>query len=161
MGGPPWGGARSTLPVKESAPTMQRLLEYAAHHRYLSVLVVVAALAVLIYELRERARGVGAVGPQDAVRMMNQGATLLDVRSASDFAAGHIRGARNLPSDTLTTGVDGIRRLKDRPIIVYCEHGVAATGAMRQLVQQGFSKVVNLRGGLSAWRAEQLPVTRD
>ena len=140
---------------------MQRLLEYATHHRIMSLLLVVAALAVLIYELRERSRDVGAVSPQDAVRMMNQGATLLDVRSASDFAAGHIRGARNLPSDTLTTGVDGIRRLKDRPIIVYCEHGVAATGAMRQLVQQGFSKVVNLRGGLSAWRAEQLPVARD
>lgn len=140
---------------------MQRLLEYAAHHRLLSLLVVVAALAVLIYELRERARGVGAVSPQDAVRMMNQGATLLDVRSAEDFAAGHIRGARNLPTERLAEGLDGLKRLKDRPIIVYCERGVSATAAMRQLVQQGFSKVVNLRGGLSAWRAEQLPVARD
>jgi len=32
---------------------------------------------------------------------------------------------------------------------------------MRQLAQLGFGKVVNLRGGLSAWRAEQLPVARD
>jgi rhodanese-related sulfurtransferase len=32
---------------------------------------------------------------------------------------------------------------------------------MRQLAQLGFSKVVNLRGGLDAWRAEQLPLARE
>lgn len=140
---------------------MQRLLEYAAHHRNLALLAVAAALAVLVYELRERSRGVGAIGPQDAVRMMNQGATLLDVRSADDFAAGHIRGARSFPAGGLAENTDGLKRYKDKPVIVYCERGVTAANAMRQLAQQGFSKVVNLRGGLSAWRAEQLPVARD
>ena len=140
---------------------MQRLLEYAAHHQGLSLLAVAAALAVLIYELRERVRGAGAVSPQDAVRLMNQGAALLDVRAAEAFAAGHIRGARNLPLDRLAEGLDGLKRFKDKPVIVYCEQGVTAAAAMRQLTQQGFGKVVSLRGGLSAWRAEQLPVARD
>ena len=82
---------------------MERLLEYAAHHQSLALLLVAAALAVLVYELRERSRGAGAVSPQDAVRLMNQGAALLDVRDAEAFAAGHIRGARNLPGDRLET----------------------------------------------------------
>ncbi len=140
---------------------MQRLLEYAAHHQGLALLAVAAALAVLVYELRERARGVGAIGPQDAVRMMNQGAALLDVRSAADFAAGHIRGARSFPAAKLAENSDGLKRHKDKPVIVYCDRGATAAGVMRQLAQQGFSKVVNLRGGLAAWRAEQLPVARD
>jgi rhodanese-related sulfurtransferase len=140
---------------------MPRLLEFAAHHPTLIVLLVVAALAVLVYELRERSRGVGAVSPQDAVRLMNQGATLFDVRSAEAFAAGHIRGARHLPVDGLAGSVDGLKRLKDRPVIVYCERGVSASAAMRELMQLGFSKVVNLRGGLNAWRAENLPLARD
>jgi rhodanese-related sulfurtransferase len=140
---------------------MQRLLEYATNHLALSLLAVVSVLAVAIYELREQARRAGAVSPQDAVRLMNQGAALLDVRATEEFAAGHIRGARNLPLDRLSEGLEGLKRFKDKPVIVYCEQGGRAGSAMRQLAQQGFAKVVNLRGGLSAWRAEQLPVARD
>jgi rhodanese-related sulfurtransferase len=140
---------------------MQRLLEYAARHQGLSLFAVAAALAVLGYELRERARGAGAVSPQDAVRLMNQGAALLDLRSAEAFAAGHIRGARNFPGARLESGLDSLKRFKDKPVIVYCERGVSAAPAVRALAQHGFGKVVNLRGGLAAWRAEQLPVACD
>ncbi|HEX9472896.1 MAG TPA: rhodanese-like domain-containing protein [Steroidobacteraceae bacterium] len=140
---------------------MQRLLEYAAHHRGLTVLALGAVLAVLVYEFRERARAVGAVSPQDAVRLMNMGATLLDLRSAEAYTAGHIRGARHLPPERLADGLEALKRLRDRKVIVYCERGASAAGAMRALQQQGFSQVVTLRGGLSAWRAEHLPVARD
>jgi rhodanese-related sulfurtransferase len=140
---------------------MQQLLEYAANHQGLSLLAVAAALAVLVYELRERARGAGAVSPQDAVRLMNQGAALLDVRGSEAFAAGHIRGARSLPADRLAENLDGIKRFKDKPVIVYCDRGVTAAAASRALAGHGFGRVVSLRGGLDAWRAEQLPLARD
>ena len=140
---------------------MQRLLEYATHLQPLALFAVAAVTAVLMYELRERARGVGAIGAQDVVRLMNQGALLLDVRSVEDFAAGHIRGARSVPAGQLAGSVDSLKRYKDKPVIVYCEQGSSASGAMRELVQLGFGHVVNLRGGLRAWRAEHLPVARD
>lgn len=140
---------------------MQQLLEYATRHQPLALFAVAAATAVAMYELRERARGVGAVGAQDVVRLMNQGALLLDVRSAEDFAAGHIRGARSMPAEQLASGADSLKRYKDKPVVVYCEQGSSASGAMRELAQLGFSQVVNLRGGLRAWRAEHLPVARD
>ena len=120
-----------------------------------------AVLAVMVYELRERARGQGAISPQDAVRLMNQGATLFDVRDAEAYAAGHIRGARHLPIRGLAESLDGFKRFKDRPVIVYCERGNSAANALRTLAAQGFTKTVNLRGGLGAWRAENLPVTRE
>src|ERR1700693_5110268 len=88
--------------------TMQRLLEYADHHSGLALLALGAFLPLLVYELRERARAVGAVSPQDAVRLMNQGATLLDLRSADAYTAGHIRGARNLPAERLADGLDAL-----------------------------------------------------
>jgi rhodanese-related sulfurtransferase len=140
---------------------MQRLLEYTAHHQALSLLAIAALIAVLVYELRERAQRMGAVSPQDAVRLMNQGAALLDLRASEEYAAGHIRGARNVPLARLAEGLESLKRYKDKPLIVYCERGGTAAAAMRQLAQQGFARVVNLRGGLSAWRAEQLPVARD
>jgi rhodanese-related sulfurtransferase len=140
---------------------MERLLEYANNHQALALLAVGAATAVLFYELRERGRARGAVSPQDAVRLMNQGAALLDIRSSEDYAAGHIRGARSLPADRLAEGLDGLKRYKDKPVIVYCNRGVTAAAALRQLAAHGFNKVVSLRGGLNAWRAEQLPLARD
>jgi rhodanese-related sulfurtransferase len=140
---------------------MQRLFEYTSHHQGLTLLAVGAALAVLVYELRERGRARGAISPQEAVRLMNQGAALLDVRSSEAFAAGHIRGAKNLPAERLAEGLDSLKRYKDKPVIVYCDRGVTAAAALRTLGAQGFGKVVNLRGGLSAWRAEQLPLARD
>ena len=140
---------------------MQRLLDYATHHPGLSLLLGAALLAVLVYELRERSRGLGAISPQDAVRLMNQGATVLDVRDAEAYAAGHIRGARHLPADRLADSLDSLKRLKERPVIVYCERGSSAATTLRTLAAQGFTKVVSLRGGLGAWRTENLPVTRE
>ncbi len=92
---------------------------------------------------------------------MNQGAALLDLRSSEAYAAGHIRGARSLPAERLAEGLDGLKRYKDKPVIVYCDRGVTAATALRQLASSGFGKVVSLRGGLNAWRAEQLPLARD
>ena len=142
-------------------PIMQRLLEYVAHHQSLALFAVAAAIAVLVFELRERVRSAGAIGAQDVVRLMNQGAAVLDLRSTEDYAAGHIRGARSIPAGQLGQSLDTLKRYKDKPVIVYCERGATAAAAMRTLAQQGFAQVANLRGGLSAWRAEQLPVARD
>jgi len=43
---------------------------------------------------------------------------------------------------------------------VYCDAGSVAHSAVRQLAAQGFTKAVSLRGGLSAWRADNLPVAK-
>jgi rhodanese-related sulfurtransferase len=147
--------------LEDPDPIMQQLLEYATHHQPLVLFAVAAVTAVLLYELRERTRSAGAIGAQDVVRLMNQGAAVLDLRSAEDYAAGHIRGARSIPAGQLSQSLDTLKRYRDKPIVVYCEQGATAAAAMRTLAQQGFGQVANLRGGLRAWRAEQLPVARD
>ena len=73
---------------------MDRLLEYCTHHPYLAALAGLAAVAVLAYEAWLRAQNAGALAPQEVIRLMNQGATMFDLRDAEAFAAGHISGAR-------------------------------------------------------------------
>ncbi|MFI4906111.1 MAG: rhodanese-like domain-containing protein [Steroidobacterales bacterium] len=46
-------------------------------------------------------------------------------------------------------------------MIVYCDRGTTAAATVRALTQQGFTKVFNLRGGITAWRAENLPLARE
>ncbi len=139
---------------------MDQLLQYSSHHGVAAAAVVITALAVLFYELRLRLQNAAAVAPQEAIRLMNQGATVLDIRTPQAYAEGHISGARHFEVEKITAAVDALKRYKERPLIVYCDRGTIAPSAVRTLARQGFTKVFNLRGGLAAWRAENLPLAR-
>jgi rhodanese-related sulfurtransferase len=116
---------------------------------------------VLVYELRARAQSSAAVSATEAVRLINHGAVLIDVRSAADFKAGHIGGARNIPGNEIVDGAKSMEKFRDKTVITCCETGATSASAARELVRQGFKNVLNLRGGLSAWRQDNLPVVKD
>jgi rhodanese-related sulfurtransferase len=97
----------------------------------------------------------------DAVRLINQGAVLVDVRSQAEFDAGHIRDARHLPQEQVAGAAESLKKFKDKVIVACCESGMRSGAAARVLRTQGFGKVVNLRGGLQAWRAENLPLVKS
>ncbi len=139
---------------------MDRLLEYATRHPLLAGATVVALIAVVAYELSKLRSGGQAVGPADAVRLMNQGALLLDVRSAAEFESGHILEAKHLPQEEIAQAGETYKRYKDKVVVACCESGMRSGAAVRVLAAQGFTKVVNLRGGLQAWRAESLPLVK-
>ena len=81
-------------------------------------------------------------------RALEEGAFLLDVRSAGEFARGSIPGAVNIPVDELRGNLARVPR--DRKVVVYCEVGVRGYLAARQLMQNGF-EVTNLLGGYRLW----------
>jgi rhodanese-related sulfurtransferase len=139
---------------------MERLIEYAGHHSLLAAAAVLAAIVVIAYELRMRTQNSAAASPQDVIRLMNQNALVLDIRQQEAFAAGHVAGARHMPSDQILKAGETLKKQKDKPIVVYCESGPLAASAVRQLVAQGFTKVFSLRGGLAAWRTDNLPVAK-
>jgi rhodanese-related sulfurtransferase len=140
---------------------MERLIQYIGNHPVLVGAAVLVAIVAIVMELRARATGFMAVGPQDAIRLMNQNALVLDLRPAEAFAAGHLAGARNLPPDQLPQAGDTLKKYKEKPVIVYCDTGTQSGPAARKLAEQGFTKAVNLRGGLTAWRAENLPLAKS
>jgi len=141
---------------------MERLLEYAARHPLLFGGTLAVALAVAAYEFSKARSGGGqAVGPIDAVRLMNQGALLLDLRSKAEYESGHIIEARHVPADDVAQVAETLKRFKDKVVITCCESGMRSGAAARTIKTQGFDKVVNLRGGLQAWRAENLPLVKE
>lgn len=139
---------------------MDRLLEYVARHPFLVGGTAVLALAVIAYEVSRIRSGGQAVGPMDAVRLMNQGALLVDVRSREEFEGGHVLDARHLPQEEVAGASESLKKYRDKPVIVCCESGMRSGAAARVLKAQGFAKVVNLRGGLAAWRTENLPLVK-
>jgi rhodanese-related sulfurtransferase len=88
-------------------------------------------------------------------------AHIVDVRELSEFGAelGHIAGAHLVPLGTLPAEARTWDATK--PIVVVCRSGGRSGAAARQLVQMGFEKVMNLRGGMMAWNAARRPVDRS
>ncbi|MFO1020763.1 MAG: FAD-dependent oxidoreductase [Planctomycetales bacterium] len=74
---------------------------------------------------------------------------LLDVRTPTEFQAGHLPGAVNLPVDELREKLDQLPR--SRPVVAYCQVGQRGYLALRILIQNGF-EVRNLSGGYKAWK---------
>jgi rhodanese-related sulfurtransferase len=140
---------------------MDHLQEYITKHYVLAAFALAAAIAVLVNELRQRALGIASLAPQEVIRLMNQGATLLDMRAQQEYQQGNISGARHFEPGQLATAADTLRKYKEKSLIVYCDRGASAAAAVRALTKQGFTKVFNLRGGIAAWRAENLPLARD
>ena len=139
---------------------MERLLDYITRHPFLAGGTAVLALAVLAYEASRARSGGQSVGPMDAVRLLNQGALVLDVRSQAEFDSGHILEAKHVPQDQLASSAEALKKYKDKVVIACCESGMRSGAAARVLQAQGFTKVVNLKGGLQAWRTENLPLVK-
>jgi rhodanese-related sulfurtransferase len=78
--------------------------------------------------------------------------TLIDVREPSEFAAGHVPGAVNLPLGGLPGSAGQIER--DARIIVICQSGHRSVRAAKRLLKAGFTDVRNVVGGTSAWQGK-------
>lgn len=126
----------------------------------LTAMVVISGLALLLPALT---RGGGkTVTPLQATLMINKDkAAIVDVRSSEEFAAGHLREARNIPLGELAARSGELDKFKTRPVIVVCQTGARAGRAAAVLAKAGFAGAVGLEGGLAAWTAGGLPVTKD
>lgn len=91
----------------------------------------------------------GDVRGAQARELVASGARLVDVRSAAEFAAGHLPGAVNVPVDALERRMTDLGP-KDRTVVVYCASGARSAHAKRLLLAKGWSDVRNL-GAMSAW----------
>ncbi|HEY4209914.1 MAG TPA: rhodanese-like domain-containing protein [Steroidobacteraceae bacterium] len=139
---------------------MDRLIEYFGHHMTLASAAIVMAGVVAVYEFRNRAQSEAALAPQDVIRLMNQGALVIDLRPQEAFAGGHLNGARQMTGEQILKAAETLKKYKEKPLVVYDDNGSAGVSASRQLAAQGFTKAFNLRGGLAAWRAENLPLSK-
>lgn len=137
---------------------MEKLSLYIAAHPWLVALTVTAVLLVVVYEVRARRDAFAAISPQDLIRLQNRGALVLDLRKSEDYTAGHIGGARDFDSAQLINADETLRKHREKPVIVYCDTGATGAAAARVLSRQGFTQAFNLRGGIAAWRADNLPL---
>ena len=99
--------------------------------------------------------------PAAATMMMNRDeATVIDVRDANDWSAGHIQGAKHMALAQLEKHLSEIEKLKTAPVIICCANGMRSVAAVSTLKKSGFEKVFMLNGGIAAWKEANLPLTK-
>jgi rhodanese-related sulfurtransferase len=136
---------------------MAQLIDFAMRHPLLIGATVMAIIALIGYEIRLRGQAGLAVGAQEAVRLINQGATVVDLRDAAKFAGGHIIDAINLSAEELT-GKPDAKLKKKKPVLLVCDTGTSSARLVGTLRQAGFANTWALEGGLAAWLRDNLPI---
>ena len=104
-------------------------------------------------------RTVTEIGPEEAQRHIDAGATLIDVREPAEHAAGALPGADHIPRGVLESVIPTRHLAADTEIILYCAGGHRSLLAARTLLDMGYRRVVSLAGGVGAWRNAGLPWT--
>ena len=116
-------------------------------------------LGMLVYSyVGDKISGYSSVNTDAAIRLFNDDAFLLDVRTPGEFKEGAIGQATNISVTELASKINTLKVAKDAPVLVYCLTGARSGRAAGMLAKNGFTNVSNLAGGINAWRSAGLPV---
>ena len=113
--------------------------------------------------MEEARRDVPEVSVEDVrQRLTRDGkATVLDVREKEEYREGHLQGAVSLPRGFLGMRVEETVPDRQAPIIAYCGGGTRSLIAARTLKEMGYTNVVSMSGGYTAWKNAGLPFVQD
>lgn len=139
---------------------MGQLAEFASNHPFLVMGVLASLAGVVFYELRLKSMGQSQVSASDAVRLINKGALVIDVRNAESFGNGHIVNARNIELAALESDSGIVKKQKNKVLLTVCDNGHHSSKAANLLRKAGFEHVYNIKAGLTGWRAENLPLVK-
>ena len=135
-------------------------MEFITKNIYL-VLIALVSGGMLIWPLVRRGAGGPSVSPLEATQLINRSdALVVDLRSAEDYAKGHILGAKSIPLADLERRAGELEKLKAKPLILHCADGNRTGGGVALLRAKGFDKAHNLAGGYAAWLQAGLPVEK-
>ncbi len=137
---------------------MDTYLEFIGNHVLLVAGLLVSFFLLVFTELQRKARGVISVDPQEAVKLINADAAVVDFRTAEAFSRGHIVNAKNIPQDELDEKLQKLERFKGKAILAVCDAGLSSAKVVNKLRAQGMDNVYGLKGGLNAWSEASLPL---
>jgi len=140
---------------------MQEYIEFAGRHTLLFVALAAVITLIIISELKRATKGYKEVMPAEAVRLINkEDALVLDVRESNELGQGSIIDSKHIALSVLPEKLDNLTNDKDKPILVFCKMGNRSAQACKLLLKNSYTNVFGLKGGITAWQNEQLPITK-
>ena len=121
----------------------------------LGLLALFAAVLLMLSGCSSDKTGYTQIDQDEAMRMMQDESDYLivDVRRPDEFAEKHIKGAINVPNETITDEAPEALPDKDRLLLIYCRSGNRSKEASQKLADMGYTKVYEF-GGINTWEGE-------
>jgi len=85
---------------------------------------------------------------------------LFDVREESEFAAGHLPGAKPLGKGIIERDIESIVPDPDTEMVLYCGGGFRSALAADNLQKMGYTNVISMDGGFRGWKEAGLPIEK-
>jgi rhodanese-related sulfurtransferase len=127
---------------------------------WMLIAIAIASGSMLLLPVIQGAT-TGGLDPNGAVLLMNrEKAVVIDVCEPSEFAAGHVGGAKNIPLNQLEGKLASAVKNKSLPLILVCQSGARSGRAVAIAKKLGYEQAQSLGGGLSGWKAANLPVEK-
>ena len=127
-------------------------------NNWMLMLVALTSGGALLWPVLSQGKGLNVA---EAVLLMNRDkAVVIDVCEPGEFAAGHINGARNVPLAQLEAQLPNVVKSKTTPLILVCQAGVRSGRALGVARKLGYENAQSLAGGLKAWQAASMPVSK-
>lgn len=127
---------------------------------WMLITIALASGSLLLWPVVQGA-AVAGLDPTCAVQLINrEKAVVIDVCEPAEYAAGHVGGAKNVPLADLEKKLEGIVKNKTLPVILVCQSGMRSNRAVAIAKKLGYERAQSLGGGLSTWRAANLPIER-
>lgn len=123
------------------------------------ILVAFTSGALLFWPMVSKG---GSLSPEAAVLLINrEKAVVVDVSEAAEYAAQHVKGAKNIPMAELQAQLPTTVKNKETPVIFVCKSGVRSASAARMAKGLGYAKPLSLAGGIKSWLTAGLPVEKS
>ena len=141
---------------------IEQLTEFVSNNLIWVCLWLALAALLLWNNFGHIIQGIVQIEPMEATRLVNhEHAVIIDIRSAADFANGHILDAVNISDADMNDRKQDLEKYRKKPLIVCCQTGATSPAIVRRLKSDGFPAVFTLRGGLTTWQRAGLPLVRS
>ena len=112
---------------------------------------VILALVILFFVNRFMpVKGIANISVEEAKgKFKDNKVQFIDVRTAGEYRANHRKPFKNMPLSNLNNKIDKLN--KEREVVVICQSGARSARAAKMLKKNGFEKIYNVNGGMSAW----------
>jgi rhodanese-related sulfurtransferase len=136
-------------------------MQFIIHNWYLFVALAVIVFLLVVGPVTQQLHGIKNTNVAQTVQLLNrEDGVIVDVCEPTEFKAGHIPNAINLPLSALKDRLREIDKYKNKPVIVTCRAGNRSVKGAVMLRKHGFPTVYNLAGGLLAWEKDNLPLEK-
>jgi rhodanese-related sulfurtransferase len=141
---------------------VEQLSEFVQNNLVLFAALLGVLVMLIKAELDHQANRGLQVSTSAAIRLINNNsdALIIDIRTAAEYLAGHIKGAKNVPLKELVSDVEKFSDYKNKPVLIYCNSGNTVARALKILKNAGYQKINNLEGGIAAWKEANMPLSK-